>query len=473
LHAQNCAMHTERSIAQFDPELIARYDTQGPRYTSYPTAPQFHDGFGERQLRDAARASNEEPIPRELSLYVHLPFCFSPCFYCGCTRIITHDLGKADIYLDALQREAELIAPLFDPDREVVQLHFGGGTPNFLDRGRMRRLLGVLENHFTLSRSPRREFGIEIDPRYASPEYVKDLGSLGLNRMSIGIQDFDPQVQEAVNRVQSVAQVEDIMRAGRESGFGSISVDLIYGLPHQDVERFTRTLDQVIELAPDRIAAYSYAHMPQLFKAQRQIQDSVLPDATTKLALFGRTLERLTEAGYVYIGMDHFARADDDLARAQEAGTLQRNFQGYSTYGDCDIIGLGVSAIGRIGETYSQNARELKAYYAALDAGRIPVIRGIHLGADDLIRRELIGELMCHGRLDKKAFGHRHRLDFDRYFVHDMKRLAPLADDGLVEVDANQLQITPRGRLLIRHVAMCFDAYLQQDSSGHGFSKAI
>ncbi|KGI78468.1 oxygen-independent coproporphyrinogen III oxidase [Oleiagrimonas soli] len=457
----------------FDPELIARYDTSGPRYTSYPTAPHFVDSFDETALRTAIQISNEEPIPSPLSLYVHVPFCFSPCFYCGCNRIITRDIGRADAYLERLYREIELTAPLFDRDRVVRQLHFGGGTPNFLDLPRMREVLHVLGSHFHLSGDAHREFGIEIDPRYVDVDYIRGLGEAGMNRMSIGIQDFDPEVQRAVNRVQSVAQVAAIMRAGREHGFGSISVDLIYGLPHQTVARFTHTLDQVIALQPDRIATYSYAHLPQLFKAQRRLEREALPDASTKLALFGRTLERLTEAGYVYIGMDHFARADDDLAKAQRAGTLQRNFQGYSTHGDCDIVGLGVSSIGRIGSTYSQNARDLAAYYSALDTGHLPVVRGLQLTTDDLIRRELIGELMCHGEVDKAVFGARHDLRFDAYFADDLQRLAPLVADGLAVVDSACVRVTPRGRLLIRHIAMCFDAYLHGGDKRARYSKAI
>ncbi|RAP58387.1 oxygen-independent coproporphyrinogen III oxidase [Oleiagrimonas sp. MCCC 1A03011] len=457
----------------FDSELIARYDSSGPRYTSYPTAPHFVDSFDETALRTAIRISNEEPIPSSLSLYVHVPFCFSPCFYCGCNRIITRDIGRADAYLERLYREIELTGELFDRDRVVRQLHFGGGTPNFLDLPRMREVLHVLGSHFHLSGDAHREFGIEIDPRYVDTDYIRGLGEAGMNRMSIGIQDFDPEVQRAVNRVQSVEQVAAIMRAGRECGFGSISVDLIYGLPHQTVERFTRTLDQVIALGPDRIATYSYAHLPELFKAQRRLEREALPDAQTKLALFGRTLERLTAAGYVYIGMDHFARANDDLARAQRAGTLQRNFQGYSTHGDCDIAGLGVSAIGRVGSTYSQNARDLPTYYAALDAGHLPVVRGLQLNTDDLVRRELIGELMCHGEVDKVAFGDAHGLRFDDYFAEDLKRLAPLVADGLVCDGTDAVRVTARGRLLIRHVAMCFDAYLRSNTTSTKYSRAI
>ncbi len=466
-------MITALSAPQFDPALVARYDTSGPRYTSYPTAPHFHAGFGEADLRDAVRASNEVPIPRNMSLYVHVPFCFSPCFYCGCNRVITRDTAKADRYLAYLGREVALTAPLFDRDREVVQLHFGGGTPNFLDIERMRGLVCTLRQNFNLSTDPTREFGIELDPRYADAAYVAALADLGLNRMSLGIQDFDPRVQKAVNRVQSVEQVHTLMQSGREHGVDSISVDLIYGLPLQSVESFSCTLARVIELAPDRIAAYSYAHLPQLFKAQRHIPAETLPDAATKLALFGRTLEILAAAGYVYIGLDHFARRGDELARAQRAGTLQRNFQGYSTHGDCDIVGLGVSAIGRIDECYSQNVRDLPGYYAALDAQRLPAARGLRLNDDDLIRRELITALMCHGRVDKGEFADRHRLLFDVYFAHDLARLAPLADDDLVHVDDEAIEVTPRGRLLIRHIAMCFDAYLYAGTPRSGFSRAI
>ena len=450
---------------EFDPALIARYDVSGPRYTSYPTAPQFRRDFGELALRAAIRTSNEEPIPRPLSLYLHVPFCMSPCFYCGCNRVITRDVGKADRYLERLYREIELVAPLFDRDRPVRQLHFGGGTPNFLDLPRMRELMESLARHFSFSHESAREYGIEIDPRFADAAYMRGLGELGFNRVSVGIQDFDPAVQQAVNRIQSVAQTREVLEAGREAGFVSASVDLIYGLPKQTAAGFGRTLEEVIALAPDRVAVYGYAHLPDMFKAQRQIEAADLPDATTRLALFGLALERLSAAGYVYVGMDHFARADDELARAQRAGTLQRNFQGYSTHGDCDIIGLGVSAIGRIGDTYSQSARDLTGYYAALDAGRLPIARGLKLDEDDIIRRELIGELMCHGELDTAAFGLRHRLLFDEYFAQEMEHLRALAADGLVTLDAGTIRVTSRGRLLLRIIAMCFDAYLGAETT--------
>ena len=444
----------------FDAGLVARYDVVGPRYTSYPAAPQFRADFGESALRAAARASNEDPIPKPVSLYVHVPFCFSPCFYCGCTRVITRDRSRAGAYLDRLYREIELIAPLIDRDRQVIQLHFGGGTPNFLDAGQMQELLESLGRHFAFSRDGTREFGIELDPRYADAAYVGALGALGFNRLSVGIQDFDPAVQGAVNRTQSVEQTRAVLDAARSAGFRSVSVDLIYGLPKQTPAGFARTLEQVVALAPDRIACYAYAHLPERFKGQRQIVAADLPDAEMRLALLGLAVADLTAAGYRYIGMDHFARPDDDLARAQEAGTLQRNFQGYSTCAQCDLIGLGMSAISHVGTTFSQNARELPGYYAALDAGRLPVVRGLDLDEDDRIRADAIQQLMCHGVLDIPGFERRHALDFGAYFAAEIGRLQALARDGLVVVEPQRILVTARGRFLLRIIAMCFDQYL-------------
>ncbi|NII11848.1 oxygen-independent coproporphyrinogen III oxidase [Oleiagrimonas sp. C23AA] len=458
---------------RFDPELITRYDVPGPRYTSYPTAPHFGPTFGEHPLVEAAQRSNHARPARPLSLYVHVPFCASPCFYCGCNRIITRDTSRADRYLAYLDIEASLLGPLFDESRPVRQLHLGGGTPNFLDIQRMGVLMGSLREYFSFAGDGEHEFGIEVDPRFADADYIRGLAALGFNRLSLGVQDLDPGVQKAVNRVHDVDTVRGLMQAAREAGFRSISMDLIYGLPQQDVARFSHTLEQVIELAPDRIATYSYAHLPSLFKAQRRLERSELPDAATKLALFGRTLELLTTAGYQYVGMDHFALSDDDLVRAQREGTLQRNFQGYSTCGDCDIVGLGVSAIGRIDDTYSQNHRDLKDYTAALDHGHLPVARGHRLDADDLIRRDAIGELMCYDRLDMAAFGARHHIDFASYFAHAIERLSPLQRDGLVTIDHGCIEVTPRGRLLLRHVAMCFDAYLHGEDVPQRYSRAI
>jgi oxygen-independent coproporphyrinogen-3 oxidase len=455
---------THPTAAQFDADLIARYDISGPRYTSYPAAPQFHTGFGETQLRAAARASNEDPIPRRLSVYVHVPFCMSPCFYCGCTRVITRDHGKSAIYLDHLYREIELTAPLFDRDRPLVQLHFGGGTPNFLDARQMGELLESIAQHFSFSHDAQREFGIELDSRFCGPDYVRMLAAHGFNRVSVGIQDFDPQVQHAVNRIQSVEQARAVLDAARECGFRSTSVDLIYGLPKQTLAKFARTLEQVIALAPDRIACYAYAHLPERFKAQRQIHAIDLPDAAVRLALLGLTVEMLVAAGYRHIGMDHFARPGDDLARAQDAGTLQRNFQGYSTHADCDLIGLGMSSISHVGANFSQNARDLIGYYAALDAGRLPVVRGLALDEDDLIRADAIQHLMCHGVLDIAAFEARHRLNFAMYFAAELQRLRELARDGLIAIEPGRILVSSRGRFLLRIIAMCFDAHLATPS---------
>lgn len=449
---------------RFDAEVIARYGVTGPRYTSYPSATRFHDGFGTVQLRRAALESNEPPIPQPLSIYVHVPFCTSPCFYCGCNRVITREKVRSERYLQNLHREIGMLAPLFDADRQVVQLHFGGGTPNFLDPGQMQDLLTSLGQNFALSCSPEREFGIEIDPRFANADYMLAMGEAGFNRLSVGIQDFDPAVQKAVNRIQSLEQTREVIDAARQARFRSVSVDLIYGLPRQSLTGFSHTLEQVIDLAPDRVAVYGYAHLPEIFKAQRPIKADQLPDAALRLSLFGRSLEMLTAAGYVYIGMDHFALESDELAQAQRDGSLQRNFQGYSTFGDCDIIGLGASAISRIGDSYSQNARDLTGYYAALDNGKLPVIRGLMLNQDDLIRRDLINELMCHTRLDIAEFERWHDIDFKTYFAAALQQLQPLQDDGLVDINTSGITVTARGRLLLRNIAMCFDAYIGQQA---------
>ncbi|MBS0432972.1 MAG: oxygen-independent coproporphyrinogen III oxidase [Proteobacteria bacterium] len=460
---QTGGMDTVAQAVEFDPLLMARYDVPAPRYTSYPTAPQFHAGFGEAQLREAAVASNQANTP--LSLYVHVPFCWSPCFYCGCTRVITRDVRKADQYLEYLQREIAMTAPLFDAGRTVRQLHLGGGTPNFLDIPRLEALMHHLAAHFHFAMdSEGVEAGIEVDPRFADFDYVCELGALGFNRISIGVQDFDPAVQAAINRVQTVAQTFEVLEAARAADFDSVNLDLIYGLPRQTLAGFSQTLDHVIGLAPDRVAVYGYAHLPRLFKAQRQIDAADLPDAAMRLRLFGLALEKLCGAGYVYVGMDHFARPDDELVQAQRQGTLQRNFQGYSTRGDCDIMGLGMSAIGRIGNSYSQNARDLPGYYLALDNGRLPVVRGIALDADDVVRRAAINQLMCHGMLDMGAFGERHGIVFVDYFAAELERLRQLEADGLVELDPETLRVTSHGRLLLRNVAVCFDAYLSRET---------
>lgn len=443
----------------FDRDLVAKYDVSAPRYTSYPTAPHFRDSFREADLLRAIRVSNGDPIPRDLSAYVHIPFCLSPCFYCGCARIITHDRSRAATYLTRLYREIELVASRFDRDRRLAQLHFGGGTPNFLDIGQLLELIDTLQRHFACRLDAAREFGIELDPRFCDANYARQVAAAGINRVSIGVQDFDPEVQRAVNRIQSVDETAAVMAGARLGGVRSINLDLIYGLPRQTPESFARTLEQVIALRPDRIAAYGYAHLPERFKAQRQIDKYDLPDAATRLTLLQQTVEALTSAGYVHIGVDHFALPGDDLALALAAGTLQRNFQGYSTHAACDLIGFGMSAISHVGQSFSQNAKDLVGYYAALDNGRLPVARGLWLDEDDLVRADLIQRLMCSGVVDIPAFEARHLVDFPAYFRESLGRLTPLAADGLVERAPDRITVTARGQFLLRNIAQCFDAH--------------
>ena len=450
---------TASAVPVFDRDLVAKYDVSAPRYTSYPTAPHFRDSFREADLLRAIRLSNGDPIPRDLSAYVHIPFCLSPCFYCGCARIITHDRSRAATYLTRLYREIELAASHFDRDRRLAQLHFGGGTPNFLDIEQLLELVDTLQRHFACKVDSAREFGIELDPRFCDADYARQVAAAGINRVSIGVQDFDPEVQRAVNRIQSVEETAAVMSGARLGGVRSINLDLIYGLPRQTPESFARTLDQVIALRPDRIAAYGYAHLPERFKAQRQIDKYDLPDASTRLTLLQQTVEALTSAGYVHIGVDHFALPGDDLARALAAGTLQRNFQGYSTHAACDLIGFGMSAISHVGQSFSQNAKDLVGYYAALDNGRLPVARGLWLDEDDLVRADLIQRLMCTGVIDIAAFEARHLVDFPGYFRESLDRLAPLVADGLVERAPERITVTARGQFLLRNIAQCFDAH--------------
>ncbi len=458
----------------FDAELLRRYDRPGPRYTSYPTAPQFHSGFAETAFRQAANLSNDDPIPRRLSLYVHVPFCFSPCFYCGCNRVITRDATRAEPYLSRLLREASMLGPLFDRDREVMQLHLGGGTPNFFAPGQLGELLDALSCHFHFSASLTRDFSIEIDPRRINAGDIEALAFMGFNRASLGVQDFDPVVQAAVNRIQSVEQTRDVIDACRKHGFRSVNVDLIYGLPLQTREGFGRTLDTVIESRPDRLAVYSYAHMPQLFRPQQRIVEADLPSAEDKLGLLQLAIEKLTAAGYRYIGMDHFALPDDELSLAQDAGKLHRNFMGYTTHADCDLIGLGVSSISHIGDTYSQNPRDLPSWEIAIDHGHLPTWRGMSLDADDLLRADLIQQLMCHGEVDFATLEQRHEIEFESYFDDALTRLMPLQADGLIERLPRALRVTSRGRLLLRIIAACFDRYLQQPhAEPTRFSKVI
>jgi oxygen-independent coproporphyrinogen-3 oxidase len=455
----------------FDPDLIRRYDVSGPRYTSYPTAVQFHTGFGPAQYR-AAAAAVFEASTGPLSLYVHIPFCASPCFYCGCNKIITRDAAKAEQYLQYLYRELALQAPLFQRARRVEQLHLGGGTPTFLSLEQLEQLLAELSRRFSLTASGDREYSIEIDPRTLLPETLPSLAHMGFNRVSLGVQDFDPDVQRAVNRLQPAEQTLGAIAGARAAGFESVSVDLIYGLPKQTPASFARTLDTIIAARPDRLAVYGYAHMPRLFKPQRHINESELPSPATRIELLGLTVAKLTGAGYVYIGMDHFALPEDKLTQAQREGTLQRNFQGYSTHAGHELVALGVSSIGKLGDAYAQNAKSLNGYYAALDSGELTIQRGIALSADDKLRRAVIQQLMCHGAVDYAAIGTAFEIDFERYFAAELEQLARLEQDGLIELPDTGLRVTPAGRLLLRNVAMVFDAYLPKVAAA-AFSKTI
>jgi oxygen-independent coproporphyrinogen-3 oxidase len=391
---------------------------------------------------------------------VHVPFCFSPCFYCGCNRIITRDRSRVRPYLERLQREISMLGPLFDRNREVVQVHLGGGTPNFMRPADIDALLTSAGSHFRLSTSAQRDFSIELDPRHVQAGDIAEYARIGFNRASLGVQDFDAEVQRAVNRIQSVEETLRVIDACRAEGFRSINVDLIYGLPRQTIDGFARTLDTVLASRPDRLAVYSYAHLPAMFKAQRQIDDADLPGNEAKLGLLALAVEKLSSAGYRYIGMDHFALPDDDLARAQESGTLQRNFMGYTTHADCDLAGFGMSAISRIGDSFSQNARDLPQWQRAIDDGRLPVWRGRDLHFDDVLRGEIIQQLMCQGRIDMPTIEARFAIDFPSYFAAGLAQLRPLVADGLVTLTARSIAATARGRLLLRVIAMCFDRYL-------------
>lgn len=454
----------------FDSTLIRKYDKAGPRYTSYPTAVQFHQGFGEAEYREQAQASNAGGRP--LSLYFHIPFCDTVCFYCACNKIVTKNRRHAAPYLDHLYREIALQGTLFDRSRPVVQLHWGGGTPTFISADRMRELMRVTGEHFRLLDDDRGEYSIEVDPRETDDGTIALLRELGFNRLSLGVQDFDPEVQQAVNRIQSREITLKVMDAARGEGFKSISVDLIYGLPFQTVASFGRTVDEIVAQSPDRISVFNYAHLPDLFKTQRQIDASALPPPAEKLEILKTAIEQLTRAGYVYIGMDHFAKPDDELARAQQAGTLYRNFQGYSTHADCDLIGLGATSIGMVGDSYSQNLKGLEEYYARIDTGRLAVFRGVRLDADDRLRRAAITDLICHFTLDFARIEHRFGIRFDAYFAPELAELADMQADGLLALSETGIRVLPPGRLLIRNICMAFDRYLREQKQQR-FSKVI
>ena len=459
------------STLVIDTDLIRKYGGAGPRYTSYPTADRFVEAFNAQAYGHWLENRNIGGFVRPLSLYVHLPFCDTICYYCACNKIVTRDRSRAARYVMYLRREMALVGGHLGNDRTLGQVHWGGGTPTFLSDAELAELAGAIRSEFTLD--PKGEFAIEIDPRRVTPERVALLARLGFNRLSLGVQDFDREVQLAVNRVQTVEETETVLNAARDKGFRSVNIDLIYGLPKQSVDGFSRTLDRVIECYPDRIALYSYAHLPSVFKPQRRINADELPLPEVKLQLLTLAVSRLREAGYVYIGMDHFARPNDDLAVAQRKGRLTRNFQGYSSAGECDIVALGVSAISTVGPIYAQNTREIEDYYARLDQGVLPVWRGVELTADDLVRRAVIQSLACHFQVSKESISIAHIVDFDSYFAPELEHLRELERDGLVKLEEDWISVTPEGRLLVRAVCMVFDRYLRAERTRASYSRVM
>ncbi|MFS2005660.1 oxygen-independent coproporphyrinogen III oxidase [Duganella sp. CT11-25] len=456
-------MHTALSAfppVEFDAAIIGKLSQSGPRYTSYPTADRFHNDFGYGQLLEAVAGLRMRRSRRPLSLYIHIPFCDTICYYCGCNKIVTKDHSKAATYLGYLKQEIDMQGRLFDGMGQIEQLHFGGGTPTYLSDRQMGDLMAHLRANFDFASDQQGEYAIEIDPRTVSAERVHSLRAQGFNRISLGVQDFDPEVQKAVNRIQPEAETRAVMDAARDAGFRSISIDLIYGLPKQSMASMEQTLDKVITANPDRIALYNYAHMPHLFKPQRRIADADLPTPAVKLELLALCIRRLCAAGYVYIGMDHFAKPDDELAVAQRQGRLQRNFQGYSTRAESELISCGVSAISAIGATYSQNEKTLEGYYAKLDDGKLPVTRGIKLDTDDLLRRIVIQKLMCNFELSISSMEQAYPIQFPLYFANELAQLQGFVDDGLLTIDQHWIAVTPKGRLLIRNICMVFDRYL-------------
>ncbi len=457
----------------FNPQLIERYDTMGPRYTSYPTAVQFHEGFDAIAYRRFTDASNAELIPRPLSLYVHLPFCQSLCYYCACTKKITRNFGHGQDYLKHLLMEIRMQGQLFDHDRSVLQLHLGGGTPTFFDDSQLEVLMEELGRWFALLKTGVREYSIEIDPRTVDSGRLRHLHKLGFNRVSMGVQDFDPHVQKAVNRIQDEQETLELISDAQEMGFESVSVDLIYGLPLQTPDTFRKTIETVISARPSRLAVYNYAHLPLIFRAQRMINPNHIPKPATKLALLELTIGMLIEAGYVYIGMDHFALPDDELTIAQKEHRLQRNFQGYSTFKECDLVGLGMSAIGKIGDCYAQNLKGIPAWKSAVCAAELPIWRGLALSIEDRLRRTIIESIMCRGGLRFVEYECCFGLEFAEHFAPEMEVLKRQAEDGLLELDEDGFSVSPAGRLLLRNVAMVFDEYLARATENRQFSHVI
>ena len=450
----------------WDFDLIQKYNQSGPRYTSYPTALEFSENYHDDDFKVAAARYPDRP----LSLYIHIPFCHKLCYFCACNKIITRHQHKVDIYLDYLEREITQRAPLFK-NRLVTQIHWGGGTPTYLDEAQSSRLMGLLREHFTVSDEA--EISIEMDPREVDLSMLDHLRNIGFNRISMGIQDFNKEVQKLVNREQDEEFIFALMKRAKELGFVSTNIDLIYGLPKQNVESFMFTLEKVVELNPDRMSVFNYAHLPSRFAAQIKIKDDMLPPPETKLTILQKTIEFLGNNGYKFIGMDHFAKPDDELAIAQSEGVLHRNFQGYTTQEECDLLGMGVSAISLLGDTYAQNHKELKQYYAEIEERGIALHTGLALSQDDCIRRDVIKALICNFKLDFDRLSETYHINFNEYFAEDLALLQPLAEDGLLTLTDKSIVVSPRGRLLIRNICLCFDVYSRQLAKRQQFSRII
>ncbi|MFC2123339.1 oxygen-independent coproporphyrinogen III oxidase [Bacteroidota bacterium] len=455
-----------------DIELLKKYDRPGPRYTSYPTAPYFHENIGQDEFKNHLRTDDSSITNKDLSLYFHLPFCDTLCYFCGCNMMVTRNQEKIDKYIDYLEKEIQLLREHIGPERKVIQLHWGGGTPTHLSPDQIRRLGSIIHKYFDFKENA--EVGVEIDPRELTRDHMVALQENGFNRCSLGVQDFDPRVQETVNRIQPEDITRDSVEWARELGFGSINLDLMYGLPFQNYETYSETIDTILDINPNRLAVFNYAHLPNLIKHQRLIKDEWIPSADEKLNLLKLSIEKLTDSGYVYIGMDHFAKPDDELTIAMKNGTLYRNFQGYSTHAGINLLALGITSISMLSDLYIQNYKKLGEYYDAMDKDELPVMRGIELNEDDILRRDVITELMCHFKLKKKDIESKYNIQFDSYFSEALAGLVEFQDDGLVILDADQITVTDPGRLLIRNIAMNFDAYLMsKEENKPQFSRTV
>ena len=453
---------------EFDAQLIRKLDQPGPRYTSYPTADRFTAEFGYRDYLQAVTGARARSNTHHLSLYIHIPFCESICYYCGCNKVVTKDHSKAVTYLSYLKREIEMQGRLLIGANQIEQLHFGGGTPTYLSDAQMEDLMMHLRRWFNFASDANGEYSIEVDPRTVTRERVHALRRQGFNRISLGVQDFDPDVQKAVNRIQPESDTLEVISAAREAQFRSVSIDLIYGLPKQNLITMNQTLRKVIAADPDRISIYNYAHLPHIFKPQRRIAEADLPDADTKLDMLALCIKRLTEVGYIYIGMDHFAKPTDDLAIAQRLGHLHRNFQGYSTHVGADLVSCGISAISAVGATYSQNVKTLDEYYEHIEQNELPIARGIKLTMDDLLRRIIIQMLMCNFELSVASIELAYPISFHTYFASELEKLRELEQNGLLTIDDEWISVTLKGRLLIRNICMVFDRYLNTPANaGH------